>query len=170
MASNSLLLALLLLTWFFLAVLILFIAIALFVLKDSYTIKVNLECIPTPLATTPIDEQALNWSNNVVNQVSFPAAATLVVADDHNQLLLLALLGFCLTTLLAVLALALIVPLTLRLTIRHLEREHQWAYNIAVTAQRPLPHTTTTLPIIAANRDSNNPTQVYFEYIREHQD
>ncbi|CCM06926.1 uncharacterized protein FIBRA_09238 [Fibroporia radiculosa] len=165
MASVTILAALLLVSWTLITLLILIIAFAVYYLKDSYTFKVHLERTPTPLSTTPIDEQALNWANNGA-QVTSPVELTPTPFTD----LLSALLGFFLTTLLSVLALALIVPLTLRLTIRHLEREHQWAFNIAATAQRPLPHTTTTLPVIAANRDSNNPTQVYFEYIREHQD
>ncbi|CCM06891.1 uncharacterized protein FIBRA_09201 [Fibroporia radiculosa] len=165
MASITILTTLLLVSWTFTDLLILILAFAIFFLQDSYTFKVHLERTPTPLSTTPIDEQALNWANNRT-QVTSPVELTPTPFTD----LLSALLGFFLTTLLSILALALIVPLTLRLTIRHLECEHQWAYNIATTAQCPLPHTTTTLPVIAANRNSNNPTQVYFEYIREHQD
>ncbi|CCM07153.1 uncharacterized protein FIBRA_09491 [Fibroporia radiculosa] len=147
MVSVTILAALLLVSWAFTALLILLLAFTLFVLKDTYTFKVHLERTPTPLATTPIDEQALNWANNRA-QVTSPIELTPTPFTD----LLSALLGFFLTTLLSVLALALIVPLTLRLTIQHLERKHQWAYNITATAQRPLPHTTTTLPVIAANR------------------
>ncbi|CCM07268.1 uncharacterized protein FIBRA_09616 [Fibroporia radiculosa] len=164
MASTTLLLALLLTSWFLIAILILILTLTIFFLKETYTIRLQVDWIPTPV-TTPITKQALNWANNGA-QVTSPVELTPTPFTD----LLSALLGFFLTTLLSILALALIVPLTLHLTIWHLEREHQWAFNIAATAQRPLPHTTTTLPVIAANRDSNNPTQVYFEYIREHQD
>ncbi|CCM07260.1 uncharacterized protein FIBRA_09607 [Fibroporia radiculosa] len=143
------LITLLFITWFLITLLILLITLTVFFLKETYIFKIHLE---------------------LVNQVTPLATVTLTVVDEHPQLLLLALLGFFLTTLLSILALALIVSLSLHLIIKHLEREHQWAFNIAATAQCPLPHTTTTLPIIAANWDSNNPTQVYFEYIREHQD
>ncbi|CCM06917.1 uncharacterized protein FIBRA_09229 [Fibroporia radiculosa] len=166
MASTTLLLTLLLTSWFLITflILILILVLAVFFLKETYTFRVHVDQIPTPV-TTSIDKQALNWANNGA-QVMSPIELTPAPFTD----LLSALLGFFLTTLLSILALTLIVPLTLRLTIQHLEREHQWAFNITATAQRPLPHTTTTLPIIAANCDSNNPTQVYFEYIREHQD
>ncbi|CCM06938.1 uncharacterized protein FIBRA_09252 [Fibroporia radiculosa] len=116
---------------------------------------------PPPLTSRP---------SIVVNHITPLATATLAVVDEQPHLLLLALLGSFLISLLAILALALIVPLTLRITIRHLEKEHHWAYNIATTAQRPLPHINTPLLVIVANRDNNNPSQVYFEYIREHQD
>ncbi|CCM07043.1 uncharacterized protein FIBRA_09363 [Fibroporia radiculosa] len=95
----------------------------------------------------------------MVNQVAPLTTITLAVINEHSHLLLLALLGFFLLSLLSTLTLALIVPLLLCLTIHHLEREHQWAFNITTTAQCPLPHTTTNLPVVAANRDSNNPTQ-----------
>ncbi|CCM07211.1 uncharacterized protein FIBRA_09556 [Fibroporia radiculosa] len=85
MASNTILLVLLLLTWFFLAVLFLFAAIALFVLKDSYSVKVNLERIPTPIATTSVDEQALNWSNNGARSHSPPPSPSPSLTSIPNS-------------------------------------------------------------------------------------
>ncbi|CCM06935.1 uncharacterized protein FIBRA_09249 [Fibroporia radiculosa] len=166
MASTTLLLALLLISWFLTITLILVLAVAVFFIKETYAIHFHLDRNPTPSSSLP--PPLLTYS--VVNQVALLAVTTLTIVDKHPHLLLLAFLGSFLITLLAILALTLIIPLTLCTTIWHLEREHQWAFNIAATAQHPLPHTTTTLPVIAANRDSNNLTQVYFEYIREHQD
>ncbi|CCM06842.1 uncharacterized protein FIBRA_09145 [Fibroporia radiculosa] len=98
MASVTILVTLLLISWFPTAFLILILILAVFFLKEMYTFKANngtqvtssVELTPTPFTD-----------------------------------LLSALLGFFLTTLLSVLALALIVPLTLHLTIQHLKREHQ---------------------------------------------
>ncbi|CCM06971.1 uncharacterized protein FIBRA_09285 [Fibroporia radiculosa] len=160
MASITILAALLFLTWFLLTVLILILTLLFLYFKETYKVKVILTRQPI----TPIADQTPERPTGV--QVMSPVKLTPTPFTD----LLSALLGFFLTTLLSVLALTFIVPLTLRLTLRHLKREHQWAFNIAATAQRPLPNTTTNLPVIAANRDSNTPTQVYFEYIREHQD
>ncbi|CCM06828.1 uncharacterized protein FIBRA_09131 [Fibroporia radiculosa] len=64
MTSITILAALLLISWTFTILLILILAFAIFFLKDSYTFKVHLERVPTPLTTTPIDKQALNWANN----------------------------------------------------------------------------------------------------------
>ncbi|CCM07212.1 uncharacterized protein FIBRA_09557 [Fibroporia radiculosa] len=64
MASITILVALLLVSWTLIALLILILAFAVYFLKDSYTFKVHLERTLTPLSTTPIDEQALNWANN----------------------------------------------------------------------------------------------------------
>ncbi|CCM07142.1 uncharacterized protein FIBRA_09479 [Fibroporia radiculosa] len=63
MASVTILVVLLIISWFLIALLTLLSALAIFFLKDTYTFKVHLEYTPTPL-TTPIDEQALNWANN----------------------------------------------------------------------------------------------------------
>ncbi|CCM06496.1 uncharacterized protein FIBRA_08766 [Fibroporia radiculosa] len=134
MASIAVLAALLTLTWFLFALLILTLTLTFLYFKETYKLTGVQVMSLAELTPTPFTD------------------------------LLSALLGFFLTTLLSVLALALTVPLTLCLTLRHLEKEHQWAFNIAATAQRPLLHTTTNLPIIATNRDSNNPTQVYFEH------
>ncbi|CCM07102.1 uncharacterized protein FIBRA_09430 [Fibroporia radiculosa] len=64
MASITILTALLLISWTFIVLLILILIFAVFFLKDNYTFKVHLERTPTPLSTTPINEQALNWANN----------------------------------------------------------------------------------------------------------
>ncbi|CCM07019.1 uncharacterized protein FIBRA_09338 [Fibroporia radiculosa] len=160
MASTTVLTALLILTWFLATTLILILTLAFLYFKETYKVEVILTHQPT----TPIVDQTPEWPTGV--QVTSPVKLTPTPFTD----LLSALLGLILTILLLVLALTLIIPLLLCLTICHLEREHQWAFNIAITAQCPLLHTTTTLPVIAANHDSNNPMQVYFEYIREHQD
>ncbi|CCM06826.1 uncharacterized protein FIBRA_09129 [Fibroporia radiculosa] len=94
-ASITILTALLLFSWFFTALLILLLTFTIFVLKDNYTFKVHLE----------------------LNQVAPLAATTLTVVDKHPHLLLLTLLSSFLITLLSILTLALIVPLTLRTTI-----------------------------------------------------
>ncbi|CCM06523.1 uncharacterized protein FIBRA_08796 [Fibroporia radiculosa] len=169
MASTTILTAILILTWFILAVLILLFTLAFFYFRETYKVEVILTHQPTTPIIYSSPLPLLTYL--VVNQISPITAVTLAVINDHPNLLLLTLLGFfLLLSLLSTLALALIIPLLLRLTIRHLEREHQWAFNIATTAQCPLPHTTTNLPVIATNRNGNNLTQVYFEYIREHQD
>ncbi|CCM07071.1 uncharacterized protein FIBRA_09395 [Fibroporia radiculosa] len=159
MASTTVLITLLIISWFLITLLVLLFIFTVFLLKETYTIRFHLDHNPTPVSTTPNSLPPPLLTYSVVNQVALPTAITLAIVHDHPHLLRLALLGFFLTTLLSVLALALIVPLTLGLTIRHLKREHQWVYNIAATAQCPLPHTTTPLPVIAANCNSNNPTQ-----------
>ncbi|CCM07121.1 uncharacterized protein FIBRA_09455 [Fibroporia radiculosa] len=113
MASITILAALLLVSWTLIVLLILIIAFTVFFLKDSYTFKVHLEHTPTPLTTTPINKQALNWANNGT-QVTSPIELIPIPFTD----LLSALLGFFLSTLLSTLA------LTLRTTIRYLECEH----------------------------------------------
>ncbi|CCM06923.1 uncharacterized protein FIBRA_09235 [Fibroporia radiculosa] len=151
MASTTILAALLILTWFSLVLLILLLILTVFYLKDTYSLSVHIAQRPvTPLTNKTPERPA--------NGVQCP------------HLLLLALLGFFLTTLLSILALTLIILLTLCTTLRHLKCEHQWVFNITTTVQCPLLHTTTNLPVIASNWDPNNPTQVYFEHIREHQD
>ncbi|CCM06701.1 uncharacterized protein FIBRA_08989 [Fibroporia radiculosa] len=154
MASTTILIALLLISWFLTTLLILLLTLTVFFFKETYTMRFHINQIPTP-TTTPITEQALNWANNRAQVMSPIELATVPFTD-----LLSALLGFVLTTLLSILALTLIIPLTLCTTIQHLECKHQWAFNITTMAQHPLPHTTTTLPVIVANWDSNNPTQV----------
>ncbi|CCM07069.1 uncharacterized protein FIBRA_09392 [Fibroporia radiculosa] len=153
MASITILAALLILTWFLVATLILILTLAFFHFKETYKVEVILPRQPT----TPIIDQTPEWPAEV--QVTPPVQLIPTSFTD----LCSALLGLILMTLLSVLTLALIVPLLLHLTIQHLEREHQWAFNIAATAQRPLLHTTTTLPIIAANHDSNNPMQKFLD-------
>ncbi|CCM06419.1 uncharacterized protein FIBRA_08680 [Fibroporia radiculosa] len=64
MASITVLAALLLVSWAFTALLILLLTFTIFILKDTYTFKIYLKHTPTPLSTTSIDKQALNWANN----------------------------------------------------------------------------------------------------------
>ncbi|CCM06873.1 uncharacterized protein FIBRA_09181 [Fibroporia radiculosa] len=77
MASTTLLVTLLILSWFFIALLILILVLAVFFIKETYTFKINLERNPTPI-NTPIAKQALNWANNGVQSLPSPPSPLLL--------------------------------------------------------------------------------------------
>ncbi|CCM06227.1 uncharacterized protein FIBRA_08473 [Fibroporia radiculosa] len=110
-ASTTILTALLIVTWFLLAILCLVLTLTLLYFKEAYKVEVILTCQPT----TPTVNLTPEWPAGV--QVMSPAELTPTPFTD----LLSALLGFFLTTLLSILALALIVSHTLCLTLCHLE-------------------------------------------------
>ncbi|CCM07122.1 uncharacterized protein FIBRA_09456 [Fibroporia radiculosa] len=80
MASTTILVALLLCSWFLTALLILVLSLTLFFFKETYTVRFHIEHTPTPI-TAPITKQALNWVNNRT-QVTSPIELTPTLFTD----------------------------------------------------------------------------------------
>ncbi|CCM06962.1 uncharacterized protein FIBRA_09276 [Fibroporia radiculosa] len=112
--STTILAAFLIISWFLIALLLLTVVLAYLLFKEDYLVRIHINCRPTP---NPINKTPQWPAYSVVNQVAPLTTAALIVTNNHPHLLLLGLLGLLLITILSVLALALIVPLTLQITI-----------------------------------------------------